>query len=129
LSRLIGLGDLLAFLGLVAQLAPHLPADPQQQHAAGEQQADDLQQLGGDQRKADAQRDGGDQAVEDGSSALLDRQGRGGQADRDRVVAGQDQVDHQNLEECGEGAQVAGEQVFEHAARLMRDSAAACNRL
>ena len=28
-----------------AQLAPHLPADPEQQNAAGEQQADDLQQL------------------------------------------------------------------------------------
>src|SRR5690606_5660150 len=37
-----------------AQLAPHLPAYPEQENAAGKQQAYDLQELGGDERKADA---------------------------------------------------------------------------
>ena len=40
---------------LVAKLALHPPRDPQQQQAAGEHQADDLQQLGDDQREGDPQ--------------------------------------------------------------------------
>jgi hypothetical protein len=48
---------------LLAQFAPHLPADPQQQDAAGQQQADHAQQPGGDQGKADAQHHRRAQAV------------------------------------------------------------------
>ena len=42
-------------LVLVAKLALHPPCDPQQQEAAGEHQADDLQQLRDEQREGDPQ--------------------------------------------------------------------------
>ena len=46
-ARMLVAGDLVraGALALVAQLAPHPPRDPQQQQAAGEDQADDLEQL------------------------------------------------------------------------------------
>ena len=80
-----------------AQLAVHFPADPQQQDAAGQRQADDGEQLGGDQREEDAQRDGGADAPEDDLAALLQRHGGGGHADHDGVVAGQHKVDRDDL--------------------------------
>ena len=61
------------------------------------------EQLGGDQREADAHDHRGGQAPEDRLLALLRRQAAGRQADGDGVVAGQHQVDHQDLEEGGEG--------------------------
>ena len=48
----VGLG-VLDLVAVVAQLAPHLPGDPEQQKAAGEQQADDGQELDRDQREQD----------------------------------------------------------------------------
>ena len=97
----LGLGLGLVVGRLLAQFAPHLPAHPQQQQAAGQQQADDGQQLDGDQGEADAQHDGGGQADQDRLLALLRRQGGGGQAHGDGVVAGQHQIDHQHLAERG----------------------------
>ena len=81
------------------QLAPHLPAHPQQQHAAGKQQADDLQELGGGGGKTDAQHRRGDDAHEDRLGALFFRQAGCGQADHDGIVARQHQVDHDDLEQ------------------------------
>jgi hypothetical protein len=85
-----------------AQLAPQLPAHPQQQDAAGEQQADDLQQLGGEQGEDDAQHGGGDDAPQDGAAPLLGGQPGRGHADDDGVVAGQRHVDDHDLDEGGE---------------------------
>ena len=84
---------------LFAQLAPHLPAHPQQQDAAGEQQADDLQQLDRDAGEPDAHHGRRGDAPEDHLGALVLRQAGGGQADHDGVVAGQHQVDHDDLEQ------------------------------
>ena len=72
-----------------AQLAPHLPADPEQQDAAGEQQADDLQKLGGEPGEDDAQDRGGDDAEQDGLVALFLGEAGRGEADDDGVVAGE----------------------------------------
>ena len=96
---------------LLAQLAPHLPAHPQQQHAAGQQQADHLQQLGRDAGEDDAQASGGDDADDDGAPALLGRQARRGKADDDGVVAGQHEVDQDDLEQRGQ--RVGGDE-FNH---------------
>ena len=97
--------------GLLAQLAPHLPAHPQQQHAAGEQQADHLQELGRDAGEDDAQGCGGDDADDDGAAALLGRQAGGGKADDDGVVAGEHEVDQDDLEQRGQ--RVGGDE-FSH---------------
>ena len=96
-----GLGLGLVVGGLFAQFAPHLPAHPEQQEAARQQQADDGQQLHGDQGQADAHDDGGGQTDQDGLSALFLGQGGGGQADGYGVIASQDEVDHQDLAEGG----------------------------
>ena len=97
LQRFLGLEILLGMAG--PQLAPHLPAHPQQQDAAGEQQADDLEKLRGEEREDDAQDRGGDDADQDRLVALLLRQAGRGKADDDGIVAGQHQVDHDDLEE------------------------------
>ena len=109
LQRGFALGAFLAALG--AQVAPHLPADPEQQDAAGHQQADDFQQLGGDQRKADQHHHGARQPHDNGAAALMRRQAGGGHADGHGVVAGQRQVDHHHLEKRGDRA--GGQQVGE----------------
>jgi hypothetical protein len=77
----------------------HFPTDPQQQHAAGQSQADNGEELGGDQREEDAKRDGGADAPEDDLAALLQGHGGGGHADDDRVVAGQHKVNGDDLPE------------------------------
>ncbi len=82
----------------VAQIAPHLPADPEQEDAAGQQQADDLEKLDGDAGKRDAQDGGGKNADQDRLLALVGRQPRRGKTDDDGVVAGQHQVDEDDLQ-------------------------------
>ena len=94
------------------QFAPHLPAYPKQQNAAGEHQSDDLQQLDRDAGKADAQRRGGEDADQYRLFALLFGKARGGKADNDRVIAGEHQVDHHDLKKGCEG--LRGEK-FQHA--------------
>ena len=51
--------------GALPDLAEELPADPEQQDAAGEEQADDLQKLHGEQRQEHAQDDRAADPVED----------------------------------------------------------------
>ena len=87
----------------LAQLAPHLPADPEQQEAAGQQQADDLQQLDGDAGEADAHQRGGGDAPEDHLEALVLRKSGGSEPNDDGVVAREHQVDHHDLEQGGQG--------------------------
>ena len=80
------------------QLAPHLPAYPKQQNAAREQQSDDLQQLNRDGSEADAQDRGGQYADQNRLLALTLGQPGGCEPDDDRIVAGEHQVDHDDLE-------------------------------
>ncbi len=89
------------------KLAPHLPAYPEQQYAAGEQQADDLQQLRRHQREHDAQAGRRGDADQDCLRALMGGQAGGGKADDDGIVAGQHQVDHQHLEESPQHDRIA----------------------
>ena len=97
----IGDGPVCGGFGRVhgAQLAPHLPAHPQQQQPAGEQQADDLEQLRGDGGEADAHRRGGADPDQDRLGALVFRQAGGGKADDDGIVAGQHQIDEDDFDE------------------------------
>ncbi len=85
-----------------AQFAPHLPADPQQQHTAGKQQPDDRQQLNGDAREQDAQHGCGDDPNQNRARAPFFGQAGRRQADDDRIVARQHQVDHDDLEKGGD---------------------------
>ncbi len=85
-------------VALPAQFAPHLPGHPEQQDAAGQQQADNGEQLDGNQREQDAQHGGGGDADQDGARAPLGRQTRGGEPDHHGIVARQHQVDHDHLE-------------------------------
>ena len=87
-------------------LAVHLPAHPQQQDAAGERQADDRKHLHRDGGEDDAQHDGAGDAPEDDLGAHLRLDPRGRHADHDGVVAGEHQVDHDDL---GEGDELLGE--------------------
>jgi hypothetical protein len=80
-----------------AQLPVHFPADPQQQDAAGQRQANDGEELGGDEREKDAKGYGGANAPEDDLAALLERHRGGGHANHDGVIAGQDKVDGDDL--------------------------------
>jgi hypothetical protein len=86
-------------LRLVLDLAVHLPAHPEQQDAAGERQANDGQQLHGHGRKGDAQRDGSRNAPEDHPGAQIGRHAGGGETNDDGIVAGEDQVDDDDLGE------------------------------
>jgi hypothetical protein len=84
-----------------AQFAPHLPANPQQEQAANQKQADDGEKLDRDQRETDAQHGGGDDADQNGLGALVGRQARRGEADDDSIVAGEHQIDGDHLQEGG----------------------------
>ena len=84
---------------LVAKLAVHPPRDPQQQDAAGEHQADDLQQLVTTSAKTIRSTSAASDADHDDLLALLGGQARGERADDDRIVAGKHDVDEQDLEE------------------------------
>ena len=91
----------------MAQIAVHLPGHPEQEDAAGEDQADDLHQLGDHEGKDDPQHQSGDDADQDDALALRRRQARGERADDDRIVAGQHDVDHQHLAERGQSGRIA----------------------
>ena len=97
-------GDLVgaAAFVLVANLALHPPRDPQQQEAAGEDQADDLQQLRDHEGEGDPQHQRRKDADHDDLLALLGGKAGRERPDDDRIVAGQDDVDQQDLEEGGE---------------------------
>ena len=87
----------------VAQLAPHLPTHPEQQDAANQQEAQDLQELCGEDGEDDAQHRRGKNADEDRLVALILRQARCRKPDHDGIVARQHQVDHDDLAQCDQG--------------------------
>src|SRR5262245_24810319 len=87
-----------------AQVAPHLPAHPKQQYSACQKQTDNLQKLQGDARENESQHGGSDNADEDRARALFGWQARGGKADDNRIVAREDEIDHDDLEKRGECA-------------------------
>ena len=86
-------------MGRILQLAPHLPGDPEQQQAARQHQADDREQLHRDHRERDPAEHRQPDADHDHPPALLRRQAARRQADHDRIVAGQHEVDHDHGEE------------------------------
>jgi len=102
-------------LGLMPlpELAPHLPAHPEQEDAAGEEKADQLQELDGYDGQAQPQDDGGDEAVEYGLAPLLGRQASGREANGDSVVPGEGQVDHDDLSKSDQGVR-GGEGDIQH---------------
>src|SRR3546814_4223492 len=85
-----------------AQLAPHLPRDPDQQQATDEDQPDDLHELGDDEREGDAQHQRREDADQDHLLALRRGQARRQRADDDGIVAGQHDVDHRSEEHTSE---------------------------
>ena len=97
----------------LGKLAVHLPAHPEEQDAAGEHQADDRQQLHRRGGENDAERDGAGDTPEDHLGAHLRRDPRRRHADDDGVVAGEHQVDHDDL---GEGDELL---VEVHGKRLL----------
>lgn len=83
-----------------AQLTPHLPADPQQQEAAREQQSDNGQKLGCKSREDNSQKCRGANADQDCLVALPFWQTRSGKTDDNRIVTGKNKVDEDDLNEC-----------------------------
>ncbi|MGY4470624.1 hypothetical protein ACVWWK_006333 [Bradyrhizobium sp. LB9.1b] len=61
-----------------------------------------MQKLGRDAGKDDAQGGGGDDADDNGAPALLGRQAGCGKADDDGVVAGEHEVDQDDLKQRGQ---------------------------
>ena len=84
------------------QLAEHLPAHPEQQQAARQQQSDDRQQLQRDGAQSDADHRRAQNAEQDGWALLLRAQTGNRHPDHDRIVAGQCDVDHDDLRQGGE---------------------------
>jgi hypothetical protein len=74
--------------------------------------------LHGDSGKADAQHRGGQYAGEDRLFPLVVGQSCRRKADDDRIVAGEDEVDHHDLEKRGQGL---GGKHLQHAGRSVSD--------
>jgi hypothetical protein len=92
-----------------ARLAPHLVGHPEQQNAACKGQPDDLQERVGYRCERDAQQRRGDNPDRDRAATLIRRQPRGRKADDDRIVAGQREVDQDDLDE---GHEIELQQLF-----------------
>ena len=100
--------------GSTAQFSPHLPAYPQQQDPACEQQADNLQDLRRHPREQNAQQRRGDDADQNRLASLRLGQARGSEADDNGVVTSEHQIDQNDLKKCGQD--ICGEK-FEHGSR------------
>ena len=88
------------FIGMGGpQLAPHLPANPEEKDAACKEKPHDLQQLRRDGGKGDAHDRRGDDPQKDRAGALLFRQTRRCKADDDGIVACKREVDANNLQQ------------------------------
>ena len=81
-----------------------LDRDPQQQQSAEYFEELDLQQLRDDERENDPQRDGRAGAEYDADLALLGRQGPARKRDDHRIVAGQQQIDPDDLQDRKQGS-------------------------
>ena len=80
-----------------AQLAPHLPADPQEKNSTGEQKPKYLQQLYRYAGEYDSQSGRSKNSYDDYPPALLRRQTGSSKGNNDRIVSSQYQVDHNDL--------------------------------
>src|SRR5690606_33684431 len=99
---LIGLGD--------REFAEHLPAHIEQQHAAGDEQPPaERQKLGGDEREEDAQQRRRENTDKDRLAAHIRGKPRRSQADHDGIVASQNQVDKNDLNERAQETRVNAE--------------------
>ena len=83
--------------GRGAQFAPHLPTRPDEENAAGKHQADDRQEFDCDERKSDARFHRRQNADRISAPALLARQPCRGDADDYGIVAGEHQVNQNDL--------------------------------
>src|SRR5262249_3159318 len=108
------LGGLLLLLNRCAELSPHLPAYPEEEKAPGEQKPNEPEKLCGYPCEYNAQCRRDANANEDRLRALLVRQTSRSQANDDGVIARQNQVDHDDLEErcngvaCQQSSHAAG---------------------
>src|SRR5215472_18435865 len=108
------LGGLLFLLDRCAELSPHLPAYPEEEKAPGEQKPNEPEKLCGYPCEYNAQCRRGANANEDRLRALLVRQTSRSKANDDGVIARQNQVDHDDLEErcngvaCQQSSHAAG---------------------
>src|SRR5262245_50909835 len=90
------LGGPLLLLDRGVQLSPHLPAYPEEEKAPSEQKPNEPEKLCGYPGKYNAQCRCRANANEDRLCALLVRQTGCSQANDDGVIAGQNQVDHED---------------------------------
>jgi hypothetical protein len=81
----------------VGELAPGFPCDIEEQNAAGEGEADDRNQAERDQCEGDAQDRRSANANDDRLTALGRGEPTNRKANHDRIITGQDQIDHQHL--------------------------------
>ena len=84
---------------LVENLAIEVPADPEQQQAASQDQPDDLQQLHHDQGKYDPQHQCRANTDQNHLAPLVRRQAAGQCADNNRIIGGKNQIDQHHLPE------------------------------
>ena len=105
-----------------AQLPPHFPAHPEKQDSACKEQADDREKPRRDGGEEDAQHGRRGDTDEDRLGSLLRREPGGGEPDDDGVVAGQNEIDQDDLQKRRQ--RVGGDEI-EHAAHPSRVAAAA----
>ena len=91
------------------EFARGLPDHPEQQDAAGQSEAEDVQHFEREQGEGDADDGGAGDTVPDGVAALLAGEAVDGEADDDGVVARQYQVNQQDLEQNDEEGECGGE--------------------
>ena len=80
------------------EVSPQLPAYPQQQQAANQEQAEDLQQLNRDQCKDNSQKYRSPDTVQDDFSSIFWRESSRYHADHDGVVSRQNKVHEDDLD-------------------------------
>jgi len=81
----------------ITQFTKHLPAYPGEQNAAGQGDSHNGEKLCGDRGKADSHQRGRTDSSQDGCAALGWRQPSRRHANDNRIIARQNDIDHQNL--------------------------------
>src|SRR5262249_38889904 len=103
-------GPVELLLAAGAQLAPHLPTDPEQGEATRNQQGwPELQQPGGDQPATNPEHGRCGDATNDRLTPKIRRRTDGSHAEDDGVVAGKNEIDCDDLKE---GEEAGGREYF-----------------
>ena len=89
---------------LVLEFAVHPPRNPQEEDSAGQDEADNLEELRDYKGKSDPQHQGRDHTDEDDLLPLVRWKPRSQRADNNCIVASKDDVDEEDLEERRDGA-------------------------